>query len=165
MANKNHESVIRQYWRAYLDSLPQGSVYPPDDYQVWSFGNTPEMADELGELVRQGKKTATASLVWIFEEGIEPYPEVGDYHIILDGQDRPICIIQTTELVVNAFDEVGQEHAHLEGEGDRSLPYWRDAHWSFFTAECSKIGRVPDLQMPVLCEKFRLVYSAINGDA
>ncbi len=69
------------------------------------------MADELGELVRQGKKTATASLVWIFEEGIEPYPEVGDYHIILDGQDQPICIIQTTELTINTFDEVGQEHA------------------------------------------------------
>jgi len=159
MADKAHDPLIRQYWRAYLNSLPRGSVYPPDNYQAWGFGNTPEMADELGELVRQGKKTATASLVWIFEEGIEPYPEVGDYHIILDGQDQPICIIQTTELMVNAFDEVGQVHARLEGEGDRSLRYWREAHWAFFSEECSKIGRAPDLQMPVLCEKFRLVYS------
>lgn len=119
MSDKVHNPEIRRFWQSYVDTLPKGSEKPPDDYQAWSFGNTPEMADELGELVRLGKKTATASLVWIFEEGLELYPKVGDYHVILDRRDRPICIIQTTELSVHAFDEVGEEHAYLEGEGDR----------------------------------------------
>jgi uncharacterized protein YhfF len=164
MANKKHNLVIRQYWRKYVDSLPKEIGRSLEDYQAWSFGNTPEMADELGELVRQGKKTATASLVWLFEEGIEPYPKVGDYHIILNGQDLPICIIQTTELSEHAFNEVGEEHAFLEGEGDRSLRFWREAHWAFFSEECRKLGREPDTQMPVLCEKFRLVYLKMHDD-
>jgi uncharacterized protein YhfF len=77
----------------------------------------------------------------------------------LDGRGQPICIIQTTELEVKAFNEVGEEHAYLEGEGDRSLKSWREVHWKFFSEECSNIGRVPDLKMPVFCERFSLVFA------
>ena len=33
------------------------------------------------------------------------------------------------------FDEVSKEHAYKEGEGDRSLAYWRDVHEDFFAEE------------------------------
>ena len=159
MTDKEQKLDIHQYWQSYVQSLPKESGLPPDEYQTWSFGNTPEMANELGALVCEGKKTATTSLVWSFEEGIERFPEVGDYSIILDSLGRPMCIIQTTELSVHAFDEVGEEHAYLEGEGDRSLRFWREAHWGFFSEECRKLGREPDAQMPVLCERFKLVFA------
>jgi uncharacterized protein YhfF len=158
LSNKKQKSAIHQYWQSYVQSLPKESGNPPDEYQAWSFGNNPEMADELGELVREGIKTATASLTWSYEAGIEPYPEVGDYSIILDGLGRPMCIIQTTELSVHAFNEVGEDHAYLEGEGDRSLRFWREVHWDFFSGECKELGREPHDQMSVLCERFKLVY-------
>jgi uncharacterized protein YhfF len=84
---------------------------------------------------------------------------VGDFHIILDGQDQPVCIIQTTDLLVKPFDEVDEAYAALEGEGDGSLEYWREAHWAFFAEECQKLNREPDTKMPVLCETFRLVFT------
>jgi hypothetical protein len=34
----------------------------------------------------------------------------------------------------------------------------RDAHWRFFSRECRRIGREPDLRMPVVCEQFEVVY-------
>ncbi|TFH31677.1 MAG: ASCH domain-containing protein, partial [Anaerolineales bacterium] len=55
-------------------------------------------------------------------------------------------------------DEVDEEQAYLEGEGDRSLAYWRDVHWNFFSRECAQIGREPSEHMPVLCERFKLVF-------
>jgi uncharacterized protein YhfF len=116
------------------------------------------MADELGDLVLRGIKTATAALVWTFEEEGETLPEVGDYSIILDGDGQPLCIIQSTAISVVAFIEVGEEQAYLEGEGDRSLRYWREVHWEFFTEECQKINRKPNEQMLVVCERFNLVY-------
>jgi uncharacterized protein YhfF len=116
------------------------------------------MADRLGDLVRKGLKTATASLVWSLEAGSEPYPSVGDYSIILDGRGLPMCIIQTTDLRVIPFDEVDEEHAYLEGEGDRSLRYWREAHWDYFGEECRQMGREPSERMPILCERFALVH-------
>ena len=153
-----HDPIVKQYWQSFLDTNPQEGGTVPDSYQAWGFGNTPEMADELGDLVRRGIKTATAALVWSFEEGHEPYPEVGEFSIILDGQGQPMCIIQSTKLYVVPFDEVDQEQAYLEGEGDRSIDYWREVHWKFFSEECRKIGRDPDEQMPVMCERFRLVF-------
>lgn len=149
---------LEEYWASFLRTFGPGVTVPPDRYQAWSFGNTPEMADDLGGLVRQGLKTATACLVWSIEAENEPFPEVGDYSIILDGRARPLCIIQTTRTYVLPFDEVDAEQAFLEGEGDRSLAYWRKVHWEFFGAECRQIGREPTGKMPVLCERFVLAH-------
>jgi uncharacterized protein YhfF len=155
---QHHDPVVEAYWQSFLRSIPEGITYAPQTFQAWGFGNNPEMADSLGQLVREGIKTATASLVWAYETGDDPYPKVGDFSIILDGVGQPMCIIKTTQLYVRPFDEVDEEHAYLEGEGDRSLAFWREVHWAFFSRECVEIGREPGEQMPVLCERFRLVY-------
>ena len=59
---------------------------------TWSFGDNPELADELLELVLTGKKTGTATLVIELEREEEKMPEVGDYNIILDGKGKPTAI-------------------------------------------------------------------------
>lgn len=145
------------FWDDFLRSLPEGANTPVA-YQAWSFGDSPETADKLGALVIQGIKTATASLVWSYEHEGEALPEVGDYSMILDGRGEPMCIIQNTAVSIHPFNDVDQEQAYLEGEGDRSLAFWRDVHWHFFSRECAQIGRTPDETMPVICERFKLVY-------
>ncbi|HEY6135555.1 MAG TPA: ASCH domain-containing protein [Rubrivivax sp.] len=50
------------------------------------------------------------------------------------------------------------EFAATEGEGDGSLRYWRRAHEAYFARECERIGRVPESHMPVVCERFDVVY-------
>ena len=151
--------AVRDYWRSYLDSLKPERSSQGLKYEAWAFGNTPEMADDLGDLVKRGVKIATASLAWVYQAEGEPHPEVGDISIILDGRSDPICIIETTDVEVMAFNAVGEKHAYEEGEGDRSLDYWREVHWAFFAEECKSIGREPTEDMPVVCERFRLIYS------
>jgi uncharacterized protein YhfF len=158
MASQENKRLIEEYWESFVQSLPSAGVDRPREFQAWGFGNSPEMADELGKLVTEGTKTATASLAWSYEVGPEPYPLVGGHCVILDGEGRPMCIIQTTDLSVVPFNKVDAEHAYQEGEGDRSLSYWREVHWRFFSAECEGLGREPDEEMPVVCEKFRLAF-------
>ena len=55
-------------------------------------------------------------------------PEVGGHSIVLGGDGQPICVIRTTEVRVLPFREVDEAFAWDEGEGDRSLAYWLDAH-------------------------------------
>ena len=70
----------------------------------------------------------------------------------------PVCVIQTTQVEVMAFNQVNAGWAYAEGEGDRSLEYWREGHWRFFSRSCERIGRTPSETMPVVCERFKVVF-------
>ncbi len=147
-------------WSEYIATLPADERDKLPEPEVYGFGDSPELADELGALIKQGIKTATADLIWITEYESRPIPKSGDYSIILDGAGDPLCIIKTTDVFIAPYDEVPPEFAYDEGEGDRSLDYWRQAHWRYFGRRCADIGRKPTLTMPVICEHFQLVYRA-----
>jgi uncharacterized protein YhfF len=61
-------------------------------------------------------------------------------------------VIETTEVTYRRYNEVDAQFAYDEGEGDRSLAYWREAHRNYFT----RLGRFSD-DMMLMCERFRLV--------
>ncbi len=130
---------------------PADSVVPP----AWSFGATPQQADRLLDLVLDGVKTATASALCDYETDDDPLPEPGELSIVLDGAGHPRALLATTDVRVVPFDEVDADHAAAEGEGDRTLAYWRREHERFFR-EHSSGGFDP--RMPVVLEHFeRLV--------
>lgn len=139
----------------YTGPTPLDSLRPPD----WSFGATPEQADALLALVLDGTKTATAGALWDYEAAGEELPEPGDLAIITDSGGHPRALIAITDVRVVAFDEVTEEHAHAEGEGDRSLAYWREVHERFFTEHATH-DKAFATDMPVVCETFRVLHSA-----
>jgi uncharacterized protein YhfF len=147
---------IKDFWQEFCRQNPD--VNPNTPFQVWHFGSTRELAEELGDLVLQGKKTATASLPWEYEEKPEDAPVEGGYSVVTDFDGNPKCVVRTTELRVVPFNEVDAEFAFAEGEGDQSLDYWREVHWDYFSRRCAALGREPDTEMPVNCEKFELLY-------
>lgn len=160
-------SEVESFWdlarfHAKLNSAP--SYFGPTTLEVlsppaWSFGSTPEQADELLALVLDGTKTATASALWEYEAEGEPVPEPGSLSILLDGADHPHALIETTHVRVVPFDEVDEEHARLEGEGDLTLAHWREVHERCFTNTATDDhGFRTD--MPVVLERFRVVYQA-----
>ena len=127
-----------------------------EKYEAWAFGGEP---DQLAELVLRGQKTATASAYDLYELEKEPLPRIGDYSVILDARNEAKCIIQTTKLYVVPFCEITESHAYKEGEGDKSLAYWRMVHEQFFSECLNKVGRDFDEMMNVLCEEFEVVYT------
>jgi uncharacterized protein YhfF len=128
---------------------------PDTAIEAFAFGDDREMADRLVELVLDGTKTATSSLAWEYDG---PAPAVGDLAIVVDGDGRPRCIIETTEVYELAFDEVDEAMAYDEGEGDRSLVGWREEHWTFFGRVCVGLNREPSGAMPIVFERFQVVY-------
>ncbi len=150
---------IEQFWQAYLTTLPADSPKRERPYTAEAFGDSTEMADELGQLIAAGTKTATCSALWEWEADGDPLPDVGLMTIVLDGQQQPWCIIEITEVTVQAYNQVDAQFAYEEGEGDRSLTYWRKVHWHFFSRSLAIIGKTPSESMPLVCERFRMVYS------
>ena len=143
-------------WMAYCSATGT----PPDTaHAVEPFGDGPELADELVALVEQGVKRATACLVADTDSGDGPSPsQVGDLWLVLDGRGRARCILRTAEIRIGAFDTVDEEFAYDEGEGDRTLRFWRDAHAQYFQRRCDALGIEWNEQLPVVFERFELVW-------
>ena len=76
----------------------------------------------------------------------------------MDSAEKALCIIETVQVDVMPFEQVSAEFAAIEGEGDGSLAYWRQAHLEYFTRECERAGRVFSVEMAVACEQFKVVY-------
>lgn len=150
MTNK----TATELWNNYRKLTPT----VPETYEAWAFGDSKEMANELANLVVNGIKTATASNYILYELENEPLPHVGLYNIILNGEGKAVAIVKTTSVEIIPFDEVTEEHAFLEGEGDRSLSYWRDVHESFFSKELASLHLTFHNKLPVVCEKFEVVF-------
>jgi uncharacterized protein YhfF len=147
-----------RYWRQFVQSLPPGAERPEGCYDAFHFGVEKEEASEIALLVLQGIKTATGSVQWVYEfEGKAP-PRPGDHGIVLDSGDRPVCIIETTEVRLLPFDEVDERFAWDGGEWDRTLASWRENYWAFIVSECARIHREPTEKTPLVCERFRLDY-------
>jgi uncharacterized protein YhfF len=129
------------------------------DCRRTQFGDSPELADVLGHLIVTGVKTATCSALWEYEAENEPLPTPGGRTIVLDGRNTPICVIETTTVEIRRFCDVDAAFAYDEGEGDRSLESWRCAHRKFFTRSLAKIDREPIDEMPLVCERFRIIHA------
>lgn len=152
------EEKVQAYWQKFLSILPADSPYRTKAYTAEGWGDSPEMADELGNLIARGIKTATCSALWEWEAEGNPIPHKGLITIVVDGRGEPLCIIETTEVTVRKYNEVDSDFARAEGEGDFSLEYWRDAHRSFFSRSLPKIGREFSEEMPLVCERFQVIY-------
>lgn len=147
---------LAAFWQAFIRSA--GGVGAGRAYEAFAFGDSPELASELAELVLRGTKRATASAAWTFEAQGQCLPAPGDFSIVTQWSGEPLFIIETRVVEVVPFNEVGAAFAAAEGEGDCSLAYWRDGHRRYFTRECSRAGRAFDERMPIVCECFELVY-------
>jgi len=134
---------------------------PPRTPKFGNFGDSPELSAQLLELVREGVKTATASLVWEWEAEGQTLPVAGDVMIVLDWNQEPVMVIEYTDVAVKPFSEVDAQFARNEGEGDRSIGFWRRVHWSFFTRACAELGKTPSEDMPILFTRFRVIFDSI----
>ncbi|WP_068615977.1 ASCH domain-containing protein [Paenibacillus tuaregi] len=145
--NQQAQTYWDEYWKQQgREKLKRVSA--------WQFGADP---DHLAQLVIDGVKTATCSGLVFYEMEQEPLPSVDDYSIILNSDDKPVAIIRTAEVTVMPMNEVPEEFAIAEGEGDRSYRYWKEAHVKFFTEALSSIGLQFSEDMMLVCERFELV--------
>ena len=121
---------------------------------VFAFGDSEQMADDLLDCVRHGRKRATAGLVAEYEAENEPLPQVGDRWGVLDGRGSARVVIETTDVRVGVVVSVDAAFAWDEGENDRTRDGWLDAHRRFFRRQ----GAADPDHEPCVFERFRVVW-------
>lgn len=151
------DAALEQFWAAARRAQPE---LPPARPAAWPLGAYTDsaQADDLLTLVLAGVKTATSSSLWDYEAASEALPAVGDLGILLDGAGEPRAVVRTVAVNVTTFNEVDEDHAYAEGEGDRSLASWRREHERFWRQHSQNDrGFAPD--MPVVCERLAVIYT------
>jgi len=136
----------------------------PTDLPVAEFAFPGPLRNKLVTAILAGKKTATAGLLAEYEREpeLEPIPKVGDRAFVVDSEERPVALIETTEVRIIRAAEVDLQLALDEGEGFLSVADWRTAHEKFWhSTEMRAVLDEPEFSVTdetlIVAERFRLV--------
>ncbi|WP_405385058.1 ASCH domain-containing protein [Maribacter sp. LLG6340-A2] len=146
----------RNMWGDYLDSHLEHAFN--ESPKAVYFGDNEKDADELAALTKNGSKKATTHSLLGLQHRNEPLPKIGEFIVVTNWKGEAQCIVRTTAVTLKPFFSIDASYAHLEGEGDTSLEYWKKVHWEYFTRELSAFDREPKESMIVVCQEFVKVY-------
>ena len=152
------ELKTETFWKEYLASLADPAEGTGRFYEVFAIGSSRRSADEGAALIRSGVKTTTSSLVWDYVAEKKPMPDVGSLSIVADGNGDPVCVVETTALEIKPLRDVDAQFAYDYGEGDRTLEGWRADCLAHNGPRCLALGKSATDEMPLLCERFVVVY-------
>jgi uncharacterized protein YhfF len=154
-----HTNAIDEFWNRYLLTLPENERQQ-SYFEAASWGNTPELADRIANLISAGTKTTTSSLLWSQQKHQWTIEKPGDKSIVLDSQNHPVCIIEIEQVFIKPFDEVDPEFVYHYGEGDRTMQFWNQNMWAYYNEECQRLDKTAEKNMPMICQVFRVIYKS-----
>lgn len=152
------EERCKAYLDSYLNSLPPKIAQQYTSFSSDYFCSDEYNANVCADLILRGEKRASCSMdYWYSEEG-EDCPKVGHLQVVTNWSGEPVCIIEIKKVSTCKYRDITADFAQEEGEGDKTLAWWREAHWDFFSKECKEIGIEPTEDMLLVLEHFQVVY-------
>ncbi|WP_314244713.1 ASCH domain-containing protein [Empedobacter tilapiae] len=147
---------MTEYWRNFQENnIEYKKTSQP---QSFYFCDNKKDADECAELVVKKIKQATSPSVWWFKKFNEPFPKVGDVAIVTNWKGNPKAIIRTTKVEIVKYKSITPEYALIEGEGDKTLEYWKKVHWIYYQNEMKEFNEFPTEDMEIVCEYFKIIW-------
>jgi uncharacterized protein YhfF len=148
---------LREFWERCRRARP-GEPLPVSWTAVRRMGNAPAIGETLLRLVASGEKTGMFSRPQDLEAaGVTPH--AGDYVVFTDHHDRPRCLVRMEECCLLRFCDVGPEHTACESPAARDVEVWRGIHRRYWTPALAAEGSAFAEDMPVLFQRFRLIYA------
>ena len=150
------ETNLHEYWYKFQQKYPEYKhiEIPPSYY----FCDNEKDADECAELVRLGIKQATTHSLVGLQINQEKLPVIGDLAIVTDWHGVPKAITKTTKVEIVKYKDITATYAFIEGEGERSLDYWKEVHWAYYTREWKEYNLEPTTDMELVCEYFETIW-------
>ena len=150
------EQSVKDLWYRFIQKNPENKITEiPNSF---FFCDNEKDANDCALLVVKGIKRATATSLWWFEKNNEKLPEIGNQYIVTDWNGNGKAIIETTEVKKVPYNEITAEFAEIEGEGDKTLEYWRKVHKDYYTREMKPFNEEFDENMLIVCEQFKTIY-------
>ncbi len=148
---------VTKLWKEFIKVNSQyANQEAPESY---CFCDNEVDANVCAQLVVKNIKQATAGSLWWYEYSNEPLSNIGDLFIITNWNGIAKAIIQVSKIEKTPYNQISTEFARIEGEGDKSLVYWKKVHWAYFTREMLPYNLKPTEDMIIVCEYFETVWT------
>ncbi|KPI18574.1 ASCH domain protein [Actinobacteria bacterium OV450] len=133
-----------------------------DDLPPALFAFPGPVRDMLVAAVLSGAKTSTTGLLTEYEVAGDALPVVGGRMVVMDSAERPVAVLEVTDVRILPLAEVDLEHALDEGEGYTSVADWRDTHERYWHGpQMREVLGDPEFTVAddtlVVAERFRVV--------
>lgn len=148
---------LQVYWEKARAALPKANL--SDDYQVRWIGLDDATTEEVIELIIAGDKTGTFSLPWLIQNTGQPEPASGDCIILVDFSGHPRLLVRLTEITTVEFGKITAKDTSIDGSPVRDLAIWIPLHTGYWNSLLAPFDLGVTEAMPVLVEKFELLYS------
>ena len=153
------KSVV-ELWEAFIEINPN---YKDKELGEWfNFCDNEKDAKECAQLTRDGIKQATSTSLWWFEKNNTDLPEVGNIYVVTDWYKIAKAIVEVVKVEQTPFNQITDEYAAIEGEGGKSLEYWKKVHWDYYSLEMEEFGEKPTEDMMIVCEQFKTIFTVDN---
>jgi uncharacterized protein YhfF len=157
------EADLLNFWQTAKAAIPDAGL--GNDYQVRWIGLDDQTTTQVLELIGMGDKTGTFTLPWIVEQSGDPMPQVGDAIILISFNGMPKTLLRLTQIEMVAFGDVTEAHTAVDGSPVRALEVWIPLHTAYWNELLRPFGLSVCDEMPVLVEKFEVLYEALSSDA
>ncbi len=148
----------QEFLDQYLSTLSQAERDCIPQFEAEYFCGDKYNANECARLIDNRIKRASCSLKAAYDIENEPLPAHGRITVVLNWDQEPICIVKLTEVSICPFNKVTEEFAKLEGEGDGSYEWWREAHLDFFNKYAKEVGITFTKSSELVLERFKKVF-------
>ena len=151
------DAKIIKFWNKFIMDNPnyKNFIIPGSFY----FCDNKRDADLCAKLVVNGIKQATAPSLWSFKVNNENIPVIGDLNIITNWNKIPKAIIKTTRIENIKYKDITAQFAYIEGEGDRSLSYWKKIHKDYYSREMKGSKEKFTEDLVIVCQYFKTIYT------
>ncbi|MDC6390922.1 ASCH domain-containing protein [Maribacter sp. PR1] len=146
----------RNMWGDYLDKHLEDAFH--DAPEVIHFCDNQKDADLCADLAKKGIKKATTDSLLGLQLRKEALPKIGDFKVVTNWEGEAQCIIKLISVKLKPYFNIDEQYAALEGEGDKSLSYWKKTHWDYYTRELEPFNRKPNESMIVVCQEFEKIF-------
>lgn len=126
--------------------------------KVRTFGGGPAMCNIIVPLIMLGQKTGTFALASEFDADPAAAPRSGDHYVVTWFEGPPALLYRITHTEVVPFEGINHDHVQVEGPNARSVDVWREIHWDYWGKTLRAAGREPSRTMPVLFQRFEMLY-------
>jgi uncharacterized protein YhfF/GNAT superfamily N-acetyltransferase len=150
-------SSVEQLWRKFRKANPEAPDAVPNAFH---FCDNPVDADLCVALVLSGAKRATATSLAELELAGAPIPRPGDYAVVTNWLGEAQAVIRTSSVTIKRFCEIDEAFAEAEGEGDRTLDWWRSAHRAYYQRVLAGNRYKVDEKLELACEYFEVLMKA-----